>query len=48
MTNEERSSNAQMTKLIVKVLCHSDFVIISGFVIRHLPVLLTAKAFGVD
>jgi len=35
MTNDEGSTNAQMTKEEVKSFRHSDFVINSSFVIRH-------------
>jgi hypothetical protein len=35
MTNDEGSTNAQMTKEEVKSFRHSDFVIISAFGIRH-------------
>jgi hypothetical protein len=35
MTNDERSTNAQMMKEEVKGFRHSDFVIHSSFVIRH-------------
>jgi hypothetical protein len=36
MRNDERRSNAEMTKQRGSVFCHFDFVILSGFVIRHL------------
>ncbi len=36
MTNDEESPNAQMTKKgLERAHSHSDFVIPSGFVIRH-------------
>jgi len=35
MTNDERNTNAQMTKEEGKSYRHSDFFIHSSFVIRH-------------